>query len=198
VDRACSVLGHLQGAETDIDKSILLPSLNFNDKGKIIKYLLGNGSEPVVVRIQDTDYNPWLSLGNGSAGQFMQVFFELYAFVCLLLASAKLYVYIKIQSFRANVSQACLWIEALAAVSKLIVYHLYSFEVRIFYMVGPLDFGIIYMPWSALTWFISTPNILSLLSTLLITFYWQEILSEMADQLSNKLINNLSKITDFK
>jgi uncharacterized membrane protein len=61
-------------------------------------------------------------------------------------------------------------------------------------MVGPLDFGIVYMPWSVGTWFVDTPNILSLLSTLLITFYWQEILSVMVDRLSNKLINNLCKI----
>ena len=60
-------------------------------------------------------------------------------------------------------------------------------------MIDPLDFGKPFMPWPAATWFVDTPNILSLLSTLLITFYWQEIISVMGDRLSNKLINNLCK-----
>ena len=60
------------------------------------------------------------------------------------------------------------------------------------YMVAPLDFRAFY-PWSVELWFLDIPNTLSLLTTLLITFYWAEIVSVVPDQLSTRIINNICK-----
>ena len=72
-------------------------------------------------------------------------------------------------------------------------------------MVGPLSFGIQFMPKEGTfqksnlsyplvsIWFVDTPNVLSLVTTLLITFYWQEILSVISERLQNTLINRLCK-----
>ena len=183
-DRSCAVLGY-KAIDNQHNEKIILPSLNFKGQ-EILEFMQQSPDTVVTVHMKSTgnyiasssvrssiDQNPWEEYGNGPAGKSYTVILELFSFVCLISASWKLYAFIKFQRLDANITQISLAIEILVAICKFVlIYYVDDYLVRILYLPQPLSFGNIYLPVAVSEWFIETPNVLSLITTLLISFYW--------------------------
>jgi hypothetical protein len=55
-------------------------------------------------------------MGTGPIGVLFMIFFELCSFLCLGLSSYKLYMWVTVRGWQANVSQVCLAVEIIVAI----------------------------------------------------------------------------------
>src|SRR5689334_5996102 len=66
--------------------------------------------------------------------------------------------------------------------------------VRIVYMLQPLSFYN-FINYHADPFLMTGPTCISLVTTLMIAFYWHELIQSVSQQLTSKLVLNISKIT---
>jgi len=109
------------------------------------------------------DPNEFQVLTEGGSFIFFTVFFEVYSGICLLLSLYKIQGFIAVYGIQMSVPQSVLCIEIFASIERMI------------YMIDPVFSNGIY-PWRVENVFVTLSLPFSLASTLLIAFYWEEVM----------------------
>jgi hypothetical protein len=152
-----------------------------------ISYTYGNMILDVVQEPQDVfvifstpDGNPTKEWIDGAPGVLFQLSLELYGFFCLSFAIYKLWYFVRFLGWQLSVTQVCLELEIIANL------------VRIVYLVDPINFHGYFNHLATATLVnLSTP--FTLTSTLLISFYWLEMLTRWSSN-ARKILQNITKL----
>jgi len=111
-----------------------------------------------------TDRNPWWHLTEGPAGIIIQIVLISYVLVCIIFALYKLNLFIQYKGIELSVSQVCLSLDIIASILRLI------------FCINPFTFHDFWPTIvSTIIGNVSIP--VAMAGTLLMTFYWNDILN---------------------